>query len=507
VDILIVLPLLIPLAMGCSALLRYRATRRAAALIGTLMNLGVCGVILFVVQAEGIHVVQAGGHPAPYGISLVADPFSGVMLAITGLIGFVAVLFSQATIDANRERFAYYPLLGFLLMGVNFAFLTGDVFTLYVAFEVMLMASFVLLTLGGERAQIEGGLKYVTLNLISSTLLLIAVGLTYAVAGTLNMADLSVRLADQSSPGITTMLAVLYFIAFGIKAGMFPLFFWLPASYHTPPAAVSALFGGLLTKVGVYSMCRVLVMIFPHDLEFAQPILLLLAALTMFTGVLGAIAQTDMRRLLSFHIISQIGYLLMGLGLLTERGLAGLTFFMVHVIVAKTALFFVSGMIYELRATYNLKDLGGLQQSHPGIALLFMIAALALAGTPPLSGFWGKLILIRAALEAQQYAIAAAALGVSLLTLYSMIKIWVEAFWKPAPDQPQEETGSPTKMQRDNRPRKALLLTGSTALLVFSVVALGIFADPMLRVSENAARTLLERSAYVQAVLVADEVE
>jgi multicomponent Na+:H+ antiporter subunit D len=493
--ILIVLPLLLPLATGISALIRFRELRRIVASAGVFANLVACLILLYFTRNGDIVVSQMGGHPAPYGIALVVDALSAVMLSITGIVTFGAVLFSQVTIDHNRERFAYYPLLGFLLLGVNFAFLTGDLFTLYVAFEVMLMSSFVLLTLGGERPQLSGGLRYVTLNLISSTIFLIAAGLTYAIAGTLNLAQLADRLAELPAPGISTMLAGLFLVAFGIKAAIFPLFFWLPASYHTPPIAVTALFGGILTKVGIYSMWRVLVMAFPQDVAYLQPIILTLAAFTMVTGVLGAIAQTDVRRLLSFHIISQIGYLLMGIGLLTERSMTGAVFFVVHVILAKTALFMISGITHHVQGNYELKKLGGFQKAKPFLGLLFLLAALSLAGIPPLPGFWAKLMLISAGLEAGQYGIVAVALCVSILTLYSMTKIWHEVFWKPAP----AET-FPVPHPRDMR---RLFLP--TMMLVGLIVFIGLFAEPFVQVSGHAAHGVLDPATYISAVLIEEE--
>ena len=487
----IVLPILIPLFMGLSALARFRNLRRRLVLLGASLNMFTCMVLLAIAYSGAIQVTQVGGHPAPFGISLVVDPLSAVMLAVTSVIALAAIVYSQATIDPNRERFAYYPLIAFLLMGINFAFLSGDLFTLYVAFEVMLMSSFVLLTLGGERGQLEGGLKYVTLNLISSTIFLIAAGLTYAVAGTLNLADLSQKLAGIPAPGITTVLAGLFFVAFGIKAAIFPLFFWLPASYHTPPIAVTALFGGVLTKVGIYSMWRVLIMVFPNDVLYLQPVILVLAALTMITGVLGAVAQTELRRLLSFHIISQIGYLLMGLGLFTVFSLTGAVFFMVHVILAKTALFFVSGVLYEMQGSYQLKKVGGLLRQNPGLALLFLVAAFSLAGTPPLSGFWAKFLLIRAGLDAQQYAIVAVALLVSILTLYSMTKIWHEVFWK-AP--PYENHAAVARADRVN-------LYAPILLLVALIILAGVLVEPLYGLSTRAAQGIIEPAAYQQAVL------
>jgi multicomponent Na+:H+ antiporter subunit D len=492
---LVILPILIPLLTGLTALIRSRELRRRAVTIGLLLNLIACVVLTADVILGKTMVSQMGGHPAPYGISLVIDHLSAIMLTITAIIGFAALIFSFATINVNRERFAYYPLMAFLIMGVNFAFLTGDLFSLYVAFEVMLMASFVLLTLGGERGQLEGGLKYVTLNLVSSTFFLIAVALTYAVAGTLNIAHLSERLSSVPSPGITTVLAVMFLVAFGIKAAMFPLFFWLPASYHTPPIAITALFGGLLTKVGVYALWRVLALIFPHDLAYLQPLILTVAGLTMVSGVLGAIAQTEFRRLLSFHIVSQIGYLLMGLGLFTTLSLTGAMFFMVHVIVSKTALFFISGITHEAQGTYQLKKLGGFQKSHPFLTVMFLLAALSLAGVPPLAGFWAKLILIRAGLEAGQYGITAVALAVSLLTLYSMVKIWNEVFWKPAKEESQAIA-----------PNQMRTMIAPVIALITIIVAVGLLAEPMINLSERVAEELVSPTSYVQAVQLVPEV-
>ena len=491
----IVLPLIIPLLLGISALLRRRVLRRRLFVAGTFLNMLACVGLLAESQAQDILITQVGGHPAPYGISLVVDPLSALMLVVTGVITFAVALYAVVTIDANRERFAFYPLVGFLLLGINFAFLTGDLFTLYVAFEVMLMASFVLMTLGGERKQIEGGLKYVTLNLISSAIFLTAAGLTYAVAGTLNMAHLAERLAGLDSPGITTVLAGLFLLVFGLKAAIFPLFFWLPASYHTPPVALTALFGGLLTKVGIYAMWRVVVMIFPQDVLYLQPLLLIIAGLTMVTGVLGAIAQTDFRRLLSFHIISQIGYLLMGLALFTVESLTASVFFMVHVILAKTALFLVSGIAREVEGSYELKKLGGLQEARPGLAVLFLISALSLAGIPPLPGFWAKLMLLRAGLEVGQYAIVAVALIVSLLTLYSMVKIWNEAFWKKS--MPQKPV----------TPFRLHLMMGSTSLLVALIVVIGVLAEPVVLLARRIAEGIATPAVYVERVLLPGETE
>ena len=493
------LPILIPIATAIASLLAWRwlGLQRWISVIGTAALLLAGLMLLASVWHDGIRAVQIGSWPAPFGITLVADLFSSIMVVLTGLTGLATAVYSLSSIDRERERFGYYPLLQILLMGVCGAFLTGDIFNLFVWFEVMLIASFVLLALGGERAQIEGAIKYVTINLVSSALFLSAVGLLYGLAGTLNMADLAVKLRDVPHPGLITTVAMLFLVSFGIKAAVFPLFFWLPASYHTPPVAVSAVFAGLLTKVGVYALLRVFTLIFTQDVGYTHGLILAVAGLTMITGVLGAVIQNEFRRILSFHIISQIGYMIMGLGLFTPLALAGSIFYIMHHIIVKANLFLVSGVAHRLRGTYELKKLGGLYQSAPGLGILFLIPALSLAGMPPLSGFWAKLMLVQAGLAVESYVIVAAALTAGLLTLFSMTKIWAEVFWKPAPENQDSEDSEPLT-------RKG----GSIYFLVVPIVALalvtliiGILPAPFFELAMRASEQLLNPEHYIRAVL------
>jgi multicomponent Na+:H+ antiporter subunit D len=498
----LVLPLLIPLFTAVfSLLLRHsRAAQQILALTGTTLLFGVSLLLLNTIAQSNILVLHMGSWPAPYGITLVADIFSAIMLAVSGLMGLIVTIYSLVAIDGRRQSFGYYPLLNILLMGVCGAFITGDIFNLFVWFEVMLIASFALLTLGGEREQLEGGIKYVTLNLLASTLFLAAVGILYGLTGMLNMADLARQFQTPGllPEGMVLALAMLFLVAFGIKAAIFPLFFWLPASYHTPPVTVTTIFSALVSKVGVYALVRVFTLFFVADVAFTHTILLVIAALTMVTGVLGAVAQTEFRRLLSFHIISQIGYLIMGLGLFTVLSLTGVIFFMVHVILAKSALFLVSGITHHIGRSYRLKELGGFYRSYPIVAAAFLIPALALAGIPPFSGFWAKLSLIRAGLEEGQYLIVATALVVSILTLFSMTKIWADAFWKPAP----EATAALMSHTYQTMPTRTwLLLMGPTAVLGLLTVVMGLAAEPVLNLSTRAAIQLLSPAIYIQAVL------
>ena len=508
-NLLLVLPIVIPLAAAAVSLVvgRSIAWQRTLAVVGTTALL-VAGLALLATLArgEGVAATQIGDWPAPFGITLVADLFSAIMIALAGLMGVVAVVYSLQSIDRPRESFGYYPLLLFLLMGVCGAFLTGDIFNLFVCFEVMLMASFVLMALGGEPAQLRGAIKYVTLNLLASALFLAAVGIVYGVAGTLNMADLAVKFrSNDLQPGKITVLGLLFLAAFGIKAALFPLFFWLPSSYPTPPVAVSAIFAGLLTKVGVYSLIRVFTLLFVAEPQFTHALLLVVAGLTMITGVLGAVAQYEFRRLLSFHIISQIGYMIMGLaiaGLASSHevkvlALAGVIYFIMHNIVAKTNLFLVSGVAARVGGTFELRELGGLYRSSPVLAILFLISAMSLAGIPPLSGFVGKLALVQAGLAAEQYLLVAAALGVGLLTLFSMTKIWNEAFWK---DAPQGDASRGDRSRANLNAASLSLLYAPMIALAAIAVLMGIAAEPLLELMLRAAEQLVDPSQYLRTV-------
>ncbi|MDT8322915.1 MAG: proton-conducting transporter membrane subunit, partial [Bacteroidota bacterium] len=407
-------------------------------------------------------------------------------------------VYVTAAMDEQRVRFGFVPLLHTLLMGVNGAFLTGDMFNLYVWFEVMLIASFVLIVLGGEKAQFAGAVKYVTVNLLASILFLIGAGILYGKTGTLNFADLASKLATDPDSTMVNTTAMLFITAFGIKAAIFPFFFWLPDSYHVPPVAVTALFAGLLTKVGVYAFLRTFTLIFVHDTAFTQPLFSVLAALTMILGVLGAVAQGEMKRLLSFHIVSQIGYAMMGLAIFTVLALSGAIYFTLHVAIVKVALFLVAGYISRLRGSTVLVELGGMLRDTRTVSVLFLVAALSLAGLPPFSGFFAKYSLVKAGLLAEDYGIVSVALLVSMLTLFSMTKIWGQVFWKASAEAVSPKTGAaPAAPSRWTT--AAYLLP--TAFLVAVSVTMGLAAEPVFEMTTRAAEQLLQPGGYIQAVL------
>lgn len=494
----VALPIIIPLLTGTLCVIGWRSNvaQRILSILGSFALLGASIWLLISVYQQDHVVMYMGNWEAPFGITLVADMLAAIMVLLTGMMAVAIAIYSLSSASASHEKFGYYPLMHLLLAGVCGSFLTGDIFNLYVWFEVMLIASFALLILGGERAQMEGAVKYVTLNLLSSAIFLSAVGILYGLVGTLNMADIAVKLGQTESTGMVDVIAVMFLVAFGIKAAAFPLFFWLPASYHTGPVAVSALFAGLLTKVGVYALFRVFTLIFNQNPEFTHEILLWIAALTMLTGVLGAAAQFEFRRILSFHIVSQIGYMLLGLALFTPLALIGGVFYIVHHIIVKTNLFLVSGIVHRLLGTYDLKKLGGIYKARPVLSILFLIPALSLAGIPPLSGFFAKFIVIRAGIEAEAWVVTGIALLVGLLTLYSMIKIWAEAFWKKLP-----ETTDGTALERGKTSGSLVIMYIPVVALAGCTLFIGLNGQPIYDMAEFSATQLMDPSQYIEAVL------
>lgn len=498
---LLVLPLLVPLSTGILCLvLPGRTAQRALGLAGAMGLLAAASALLIQVHRQGIQAVQIGNWPAPFGITFVADHLSALMVLITGVVAVAVALFALAEDDRPREGLGYYALGHLLLFGVNGAFLTGDLFNLYVWFEVLLLASFVLMILGGGQAQLAGGVRYFAVSLLSSILFLMAVGLLYGATGALNMADLALRVGSVH-PGLLSALSMLFLVAFGLKAAVFPFFFWLPASYPAPPVMVSALFAGLLTKVGVYALIRVFTLLFTQDTGFTHNLILWIAGLTLLLGVLMALAQGELKRLLSFQLVSHIGYMLMGLGILTPLALAGSVFYALNHMVVIAALFLLAGLLQRLQGTTVLVQMGGLYRPYPWLAVLFLLPAFSLAGLPPFSGFWAKYTLVAAGLQAGQYGIVGVALLVGLLTLLSMSLVFAEVFWKNAPQRAAVGRHGASTVHPPAASGGWQGLVLPVGLLAALILGIGLWAEPLLSLSQTAARELLEPTGYIQAVL------
>lgn len=483
---------MIPLLSAALLLLVPQRAQKVLNLLATGLYFAVGVWLLVAVQREGILAIQFGNWPAPFGISFVADTLSATLVAVTGLSAFLVAIYGLADIEQEHEHLGFYPLYQVLILGVTGAFLTGDLFNLFVWFEVMLMASFVLLTLGSRKPQLRGGIKYLVLNFLASGIFLTALGILYAETGTLNMADMAVVLRESEVSHTVMTSAMLLLVAFGIKAAVFPLFSWLPASYHTPKVTIMAIFGGLLSKVGVYSLVRAFTLVFVFDMEGVHGFLIFISILTMVTGVLGAAAQFEMKKLLAFHIISQVGYMTLGLGLFTAAALGAALYYILHNILAKTNLFLIAGAIERSKGSTQLREIGGLYKACPWLAVLFLVSAMALAGMPPLSGFIGKFALVREGAILGEWIAVAAALGVGLLTLYSMVKIWAEAFWKSDP-RGEGAAHSP-------RPIPAAMWV-AIALMAVATLSISIAPEWILQISLRAGEELMNPEGYIQAVL------
>ena len=486
----LVLPILVPLTTAAILLLAPKRPllQRWVALTGSILLLGTTLMLFRRVEGEGIQVLQVSGWPAPFGITIVADLLAAMLVVMVGVVGVAVTAAAFAGVDPRRESFGYHPLIQILLMGVSGAFLTGDLFNLYVWFEVMLVASFVLMALHRTSAQVEAAFKYVTINLIASSIFLTALGLLYGVAGTLNMADLARLWPTTRTPGVDMVLAVLFVIAFSIKAGLFPLFFWLPASYHTPPAAIGAVFAGLLTKVGVYALMRVFTLLFQGAAPALFTLLLVMSVATMVIGLVAALNERDFRRILSFNLVAHIGYTTASLSLLTPAALAGSIFYVLHHIVVIANLFLVSGVLLRLRRTTDMIGLGGMYRTQPVFSVLAMVPIFSLAGVPPLSGFLGKLAILEGVFDAGAYWVGVMVLVVGLLTLLSMGRTWTDAFWRPAETAVDMTT-----------PGTPLLIAISGLSLVTLAITFG--AGPLFELTSRAAHQLLQREEYVRAVL------
>lgn len=507
---LVPLVVLIPLLGAAGALILGRRARaqRAVTVAALTAVLGVSIALLVVVDAGGPLTMNVGGWQAPFGIVLVVDRLSALLLVVSAVVLLAVMLFSigQNVADGDDDTpvSIYHPAYLILAAGVCTAFIAGDLFNLYVGFEILLVSSYVLLTLGGSEARIRTGTTYIVVSLVSSALFLGSIAMIYGAVGTVNLAQAAARLAELP-PETQILLHATLLLGFGIKAAVFPLSFWLPDSYPTAPAPVTAVFAGLLTKVGVYAIIRTETLLFPGP--ELNAVLLVVALLTMVVGVLGAVAQTDIKRLLSFTLVSHIGYMILGIGLGSVTGTTSTIYYVVHHIIVQTTLFLAAGLIERIGGTTSVPALGGMLAASPLVAFLYLIPALNLGGIPPFSGFLGKLGLFEAGVAAGGplvLAVVAAGAIVSLLTLYALIRVWSQVFWRPRPAETatgeipvimsDDETGSVMVSRRTPR-----LMAAATAGLVVVSITLTMFAGPLFDLSRRAGEGL-EGTAYLEAV-------
>ncbi|MGN1400226.1 MAG: Na+/H+ antiporter subunit D [Bacillus sp. (in: firmicutes)] len=485
-------PVLLPLLTGIILIFFRNITiqRILSALsltAGTILSF----YLVYQVYENGQMAVDMSSWSAPFGITITADMLSALLVLTTNIIALAVAIYSIQSIGKARESYYYYAVFQLLIVGVNGAFLTGDIFNLFVFFEVMLMASYVLLVLGGTKIQLRETMKYILVNLISSALFVIAVAYLYSVVGTLNMAHISMRVAESGQPGILTVIAVLFLIVFGLKAAVFPLFFWLPGSYYAAPAPVLALFGALLTKVGVYSIFRTYTLIFVHDISYTHALLGAIGLMTIIIGCIGAVAYWDVKKIIIYNIVIAVGVILFGVSLFNHTGTSGALLYLVHDMIIKAALFLIAGLMIKLTGTSDLRNMGGLIKDYPLLGWTFFLAAVSLAGIPPFSGFAGKLMIVQGAVEAEAYFGAFVILASSLLVLYSIMKIFIHGFW-----------GTPKELNipAPSTPAYMTLLVPAIVLVGIST-AFGLGLENILPYISQATETLLNPDLYIDAII------
>ncbi len=486
---LLAVPVALPLlGAAFTILVRGRVLQRWVSFTVLGASLAAAVAVLVRVSEEDVVASRLGGWPANIAITLVADRFSAVLACISLAVLLLVLVFAVGQRDVDDASPVYHPVYLVLSAGISQAFLAGDLFNLFVAFELLLMASYVLMTLDARDDQVRAGATYTVLNIVESMILLTAVGLVFAATGTVSMAELGPHLADLPD-GVRTGINLMLLLAFGMKAAVFPLYFWLPDAYPAAPSPVTAVFAGLLTKVGVYAIVRTETLLFPGG---QTHLLLVIAGVTMVVGVLGALSHRHMKRLLSFHIVSQIGYLVMAVAIGTVAALAAALFFLVHQILVKTSLFLVDGIIEHETGESSFDRLGGMARRSGVLGVLFLVPALSLAGLPPFSGFLGKFLLVREGLAQERWWIVAVAAVVSILTLVSMTKIWLAVFWGEIRPGPVEDEKSVL--------RKHPVMTGATVIMVMGTLAVPVMAGPLYGFCVSAARVLTDPDLYIGAV-------
>jgi multicomponent Na+:H+ antiporter subunit D len=507
VPLLVTLPLLgaaIALIAG-----RHRRTQVAVSVVTLTVVLVIAAILLVVVDAGGLPiVVSVGGWPIPIGIVLYVDRLAALLVVVSSVVLLAVLLFSvgQGAADGDDETpvSIFHPSYLILAAGIFTAFIAGDLFNLYVGFEILLVASYVLITLGSTENRIRTGVVYIVVSLVSSILFLAAIAVIYGALGTVNMAQIADRMTELPQE-TQTVLHLLLLLAFSIKAAVFPLSFWLPDSYPTAPAPVTAVFAGLLTKVGVYAMIRTETQLFrDNDLNL---LLLIVALATMIVGVLGAVAQAELKRILSFTLVSHVGYMVFGLAIATPLAIGATIYYIVHHIVVQTTLFLAVGLIERRAGSTSILRVKGLMRAAPIIAVLYFIPAVNLGGLPPFSGFIGKYALFDAAAEVGTPIMMVLIVGgvvTSLLTLYALMRAWNLAFWREEDDSAETEArisylgdAPAAAIQTEKRviPR---IMTAATGGMVAVTVALTIFAGPLYDVCTRIGAALLEPVSVAQ---------
>jgi len=487
---LLVLPMALPLIIAVLLVFipSFIYMQRWMTMIVLVTNTIISFLLLQHVVHQGIISIDFGGWEAPFGISFVGDSFALLLVLITNIVGAICVLYAMATIGLDREKLYFYSFVLFLIAGVNGSFLTGDLFNLFVTFEVMLLASYALITLGGTKKQLQESFKYIAINVVSSSLFLIAIAYLYGLLGTLNMAHLSERIAEVGQTPLLTVVSLLFLLVFSIKSGLL-LYQWLPGSYGTPPTAVAALFGALLTKVGIYALYRTFTLLFYHEQQLTHTIIGIMAAITLIGGSIGAIAYKNMRQIVSYNVVIAVGFILVALAVMNSVAIEGAIYYLIHDMVVKSLLFLLVGTMIYLTGSERIGEMSGLIRNYPLLGWMFFITVLSLTGIPPLSGFIGKVLLGIGTIETEAYILLGLSFLSGFVVLYSLLRIFMNCFWGETIISEEEEVALPIK----------ILLPG--VLLVLLTIGIGIGVEGLAPYVQDATNTLMNPTVYIDAVL------
>ncbi|MFZ5594969.1 MAG: monovalent cation/H+ antiporter subunit D [Pseudomonadota bacterium] len=495
---LIIAPVVLPVLAAVLVLLagRRQTLTRAISVVSTSGLAAVALALLIAADTGEYQVYTLGQWAAPFGIVLVLDRLSALMLLLTAVVGVCSLLYAVQGCDQQGKNF--HALFQFQLMGLNGAFLTGDLFNLFVFFEVFLIASYGLLAHGGGEARLRAGIHYVVINLAGSALFLIAVSLLYGVLGTLNMADLALKVAaaDIEDAALIRSAALLLLVVFALKAALFPLYFWLPDAYSSASAPVAALFS-IMTKAGVYSILRVYTLVFGAEAGAAQwvaaPWLLPAALATLALGMLGALASRRLKGLIAYLTVASVGTLMAAVGLFSVDGIGAALYYMAHSTLIIAVLFLLSDLIARQRGDHR----DHLERAAPVaqpvlLGVLFFAGAIGVAGLPPLSGFIGKVMVLQSATATGAvYWVWGVVLAGGLLSIISLSQAGSLLFWN-------------TDVKAEKPPLAAPASAAAimpVAALLAGIAALSALAQPMKRFAGDAAVQLLHPAGYIRSVL------
>lgn len=487
---LVVLPMIIPLLVGVilAFVPNHIYTQRLLTLLSLVATFVVSVLLLNLIQKEGIITLEFGDWEAPFGIVFVADSFATLLVLTTSLLSSIIIIFAFQTIGKTRETLYFYTFVNFLIAGVNGSFLTGDLFNLFVTFEVMLLASYALITLNGKKVQLRESIKYVAINVVASSFFLIAIAYLYGTIGTLNMAHASERIAEVGQTPLLTVISLVFLLVFSLKSGLL-LYQWLPGSYSVPPAAIAALFGALLTKVGIYALYRVFSLIFYHEPQITHTIIAIMAILTIIGGSIGAIAFRDIKQVITYNVVIAVGFILAALAIFSAISITGGIYYLLHDMIVKALLFLLAGTIIYLTKTSRVDAMSGLIRNYPTLGWFFFITVLSLTGIPPLSGFLGKVLVGQGALETSSYALLIVTFLSSMVVLYSLLRVFMGTFW-----------GETIIDEEEQIPLKPLTLLPSAILICLTFI-LGLAPESIAPFVTDASNVLMNPQIYIDAVL------